>query len=97
MKFSPDVLIYIQTIKNYFSTNKDAGEYFLKNVDQELFFSNLAEISEINFQKTGDPQLTKEQFEFLRISMMIFKEVDDSEKNNTIYDYITQDIKFYLK
>lgn len=97
MKFSPDVLIYVQTIKNYFSTNKEAGEYFLKNVDYGLFFNNLAEISEINFQKTGDPQLSKEQFEFLRISMMIFKEVDEKEKDDTIYDYITQDIKFYLK
>jgi hypothetical protein len=95
MEFSPDVLIYVQTIRNYFTTNESAREYFLKNVDHDLFFENLAKISEVNFQKTGDAQLTKEQFEFLRISMMIFKEVSDREE--TIFDYKTEDIKFHLK
>lgn len=99
MELSPEVLIYIQTIKNYLETNQEAKNYFLKNADYDLFFDNLAQISEINFQKTGEPQLSEHQFEFLRISMMIFKEVDEEEKkvDQTIYEYIPQDIKFYLK
>jgi hypothetical protein len=32
-------------MKNYFSTNKDAEEYFLKNVDYDLFFNNLDKVS----------------------------------------------------
>ena len=28
MKFSPEVLIYLQTVKNYFKTNEEAREYF---------------------------------------------------------------------
>lgn len=98
MKLSSEVLIYVQTIKNYLETNQDANDYFLKNADYDLFFDNLAQISEINFQKTGEPQLSQQQFEFLKISMMIFKEVEKEEEiNQTIYDYIPQDIKFYLK
>jgi hypothetical protein len=97
MKLSSDVLIYVQTIKNYLETNQEARDYFLKNADYDLFFDNLAQISEINFQKTGEPQLTQQQFEFLRVSMMIFKEVDEQEVDQTIYNYIPQDIKFYLK
>jgi hypothetical protein len=98
MKLSSEVLIYVQTIKNYLETNQEARDYFLKNADYDLFFDNLAQISEINFQKTGEPQLSQQQFEFLKISMMIFKEVEKEEEiNQTIYDYIPQDIKFYLK
>lgn len=97
MKLSSEVLIYVQTIKNYLETNQEARDYFLKNADYDLFFDNLAQISEINFQKNGEPQLTQQQFEFLRVSMMIFKEVEEQEINQTIYEYIPQDIKFYLK
>ena len=37
---SPEVLIYLQTVKNYFETNKEAKEFFLSNSDSELFYKH---------------------------------------------------------
>ena len=39
MELSPEVLIYIQSVKNYFDTNKEAGEYFLSGANEELIKS----------------------------------------------------------
>jgi hypothetical protein len=98
MEFSPDILIYIQTVKKFLENNKGTKEYFLANVDEELFYENLGQIAQINLEKNGEPQLSKEQFEVLRISLQIFKQVDEEIKTeNSIYDYIPNDIKFYLK
>jgi len=48
---SPEVLIYIQSVKNYFKTNNEAKDYFLNGNDEELFFKHLSEISQKNFNK----------------------------------------------
>lgn len=95
--YSPEVLIYVQSIKNYFDTNENAREYFLKNVNYDIFFENLARISEINLKKNGEPQLTTDQFEFLRITMEIFNKIDGLQENETIYTYDTKNIKFTKK
>lgn len=63
---SPEVLIYIQNVKNYFDTNKEAKEYFLSDSDQELFFEHMSIIAQKNFLKNGDATLDREQFELLR-------------------------------
>ena len=98
MEFLPDILIYIQTVKKFLENNKNTKEYFLSNVDEDLFFQNLGQIAQINLEKNGEPQLSKEQFEVLRLSMRIFKEVDKQiQIEESIYDYIPNDIKFYLK
>jgi hypothetical protein len=98
MEFLPDILIYIQTVKNFLENNKGTKEYFLTNVDEELFYDNLGQIAQINLEKNGEPQLSKEQFEVLRLSLQIFKKVDEEIKTEeSIYDYIPNDIKFYLK
>jgi hypothetical protein len=98
MELSPDILIYIQTVKKFLENNKGTKEYFLTNVDEELFYDNLGQIAQINLEKNGEPQLSKEQFEVLRISLQIFKQVDEEIKTeDSIYDYIPNDIKFYLK
>ena len=65
-KFSPEVLIYIQTVKHYFENNSEAREYFLGNANEELFYEHLSEISQKNFDKDGEVMLNKEQFEKLR-------------------------------
>ena len=72
---SPEVLIYIQKIRVFISNNKPAREYFLTNVDEELFFKCVEEISQKNFETEGDPSLTKSQFENLR------KELIDKSTN----------------
>jgi|Laugresbdmm110sn_1035088.scaffolds.fasta_scaffold75598_2 hypothetical protein len=98
MEFLPDILIYIQTVKKYLESNKNTKDYFLSDVDEDLFFQNLGQIAQINLEKNGEPQLSKEQFEVLRLSMKIFKEVDKViQIEESIYDYIPNDIKFYLK
>jgi hypothetical protein len=63
---SPEVLIYIQTVKHYFESNKEAREYFLGNTNEEIFYKHLSEISQKNFDKEGEVMLNKEQFETLR-------------------------------
>lgn len=60
-----EILIYVQKTRKYFNENKEIYDYFLKDVDEELFFKYLAEISEKNYAKTGNPELTKIQFEIL--------------------------------
>jgi len=98
MEFLPDILIYLQTVKNFLENNKGTKEYFLTNVDEELFYDNLGQIAQINLEKNGEPQLSKEQFEVLRLSLQIFKKVDDDiQIEESIYEYIPNDIKFYLK
>jgi hypothetical protein len=98
MKFSPDILIYIQSVKNFLENNEGIRKYFLTNVDEDLFFENLGQIAEINLTKNGEPQLSKEQFEVLRLSLQIFKKVDEEvQMEESIYEYIPNNIKFYLK
>ena len=96
MDFSPESLIYLQTIKNYFENNEEARKYFLSNLNEDEFFNSILKVAENNFRKTGEPQLTQEQLEFLRMSLMIFKKVEDSEFNG-IYFYESTDLKFYFK
>ncbi len=76
---SPEVLIYIQTVKHYFETNKEAREYFLGNADEELFYKHLSEISQKNFEKDGEVMLNKEQFELLRKTISVLK-IDSNKK-----------------
>ena len=76
MNFSPESLIYLQTLKNYFQNNEDARKYFLSNLDEDEFYKSILNVAENNFRKKGEPQLTQEQLEFLRVSLMIFKKVE---------------------
>lgn len=63
---SPEVLIYLQTVKNYFEINKEAREFFLSDSNEELFYKHMLEIAQKNFEKNGDATLDREQFELLR-------------------------------
>jgi hypothetical protein len=88
---SPEVLIYIQTVKHYFETNVEACEYFIGNGDKELFFNHLLEISQKNFQKNGEVMLNKEQFELLRTTIQVIhistKKYTQFEIKNEDFDY----------
>jgi hypothetical protein len=61
-----EVLVYLQKVKNYLNINNEAKNYFIGNSDAEEFYKHLAIISEKNFEKNGQPELTQEQFELLR-------------------------------
>ena len=85
---SPEVLIYIQNVKNFFRKNEEARNYFLSNVNEELFFKNVAEISQKNFEESGEVMLTKEQFEILKKTMTditITIKTEDENIENKIY------------
>jgi len=65
-KLPPEVLIYVQNVRRHFSTNEDTREYFQIDTHGEKFFEEIAELSQKNYEETGDAQLTVEQFEELR-------------------------------
>jgi hypothetical protein len=69
-KIPPEVLIYVQNIRNYLTTDSDANRYFIGDSDEELFFNHLIEISQKNFESNGEAMLSKEQFELLRKTMV---------------------------
>jgi hypothetical protein len=79
---SPEVLIYIQKIKNYLENNLEAKDYFLSNSDNDFFFTQLETIAKKNFMKNGDPQLTLEQLELIRrISIIVFDNKKSGDSN----------------
>jgi hypothetical protein len=70
MSFPPEVLIYLQTVKNFFKSNEEARNYFISDSDEEVFFKHLCEISQKNFEDNGEVMLNKEQFELLRRTIL---------------------------
>jgi hypothetical protein len=66
-----EVLVYIQKIKNFLNTNDSARDYFIGNSDVDEFYKQLTIISEKNYESNGQPELTKEQFELLRVTLEV--------------------------
>lgn len=81
---SPEVLIYLQTVKNYFETNKEAREFFLSNSDGELFYKHMTEIAQKNFEKNGEATLDREQFELLRRTIAAITVMGETKFKNGI-------------
>ncbi len=84
---SPEVLIYLQTVKNYFEINKEAREFFLSNSDEELFYKHMSEIAQKNFEKNGEATLDREQFELLRKTIAAITVIKRVEIRNEDFDY----------
>jgi hypothetical protein len=94
---SPEVLIYLQSVKHYFNTNQEVYDYFIGNSNEDLFFEHLIQISQKNFETEGEVMLNKEQFELLRktiaaISIVVVEEPDELTKEvdiekNIFIDY----------
>lgn len=78
MDLSPEVLTYLQTVKNYLKKNDEARRYFLHGVNEEMFFEHLTEIAQKNFKQLGEPMLNREQFDLLRKTMKAISIVDKS-------------------
>jgi hypothetical protein len=91
----PDVLVYIQNVKTYLENNSGARDYFIGDNDEESFFELVIDVAKVNYEKRGEPQLTKEQFELIRITLRAFKEAE--KEDDSIYEYIPKNINFYLK
>lgn len=69
-KLSPEVLMYIKNVKNYFQINKEARDYFLQDSNEELFYQHMTEIAQKNYDKNGEAILDREQFELLRVTII---------------------------
>lgn len=77
MSLSPDVLTYIQTVKNYLKKNDEARSYFLTGIDEDYFFYHLGEIAQKNYESLGEAMLNKEQFDLLRNTMKAISVVNN--------------------
>jgi hypothetical protein len=97
MKFSPEVLIYIQTVKKYFKSNKEARDYFINDYDEDQFYNILGEIAQKNLEDNGDAILTKEQFEFLRNKVLNKEKQKDFGVEMKYIDKVFIDFKDYEK
>jgi hypothetical protein len=91
---APEVLIYIQSIKNYFENNKETKDYFIGQSDEELFFEHLSEISQKNYEKDNEPMLSKMQFEYLR---KVLSAIQISKKEYTQEELLFIDVPNYGK
>ena len=65
-KLPTEVLIYIQNVRKYFTTNEATKEYFQIDSHGDKFFDEVIAISQKNFEKSGAAELTVEQFEEVR-------------------------------
>ena len=79
---APEVLIYISNVKKFLDNNQEAHDYFLKNLDENDFYSKIAITSQTNFEKTGDPMIHKNQFEEIKKTLL---ELLNKEKENNIF------------
>lgn len=95
MELHPDVLVYLQSIKSYIDNNIDAKNYFIGENDEESFYDLVKDVARVNFEKNGEPQLTRAQFELVRITLRAFSSAE--KENDSIYEYIPNHINFYLK
>jgi len=65
-KLPPEVLIYIQNVRKYFTSNDETKEYFQIDTHGDKFFDEVIEISQKNFEEHGAAELSVEQFEQVR-------------------------------
>lgn len=75
---SPEVLIYVQSIKRFFMSNAEAQTYFGIKGNEEKFFQHITEMSQKNFEENGEPELTPYQFEDIK------RKISKSEDGNEI-------------
>jgi len=95
MNLHTNVLVYLQNVKNYIENNIEAKNYFIGSNDEDSFYDLIKDIANVNYEKSGEPQLTRAQFELVRITLQEFTEGE--KEDDSIYEYIPNHIKFYLK
>jgi hypothetical protein len=95
MEYSPEVLIFLQKFKLYLENNENVKKYFIGDTDSEEFYTYLLNVAQRNFEKNGYPELSIEQFEFLRKINEVFKNINDEDE--FLFEYKTNKIKFHIK
>jgi hypothetical protein len=66
-----DILVYLQKIKTFLKTNQEARDYFIGEADVNEFYEQMSIISSKNYETNGQPELSREQFEALRVTMRV--------------------------
>jgi hypothetical protein len=66
MKYSSEVLIYVQKVKAFFTNDISARDYYYIDTNEEKFYELISITAQKNFDKNGDPMLNIEQFEEIR-------------------------------
>lgn len=79
---SPEVLIYIQSVRIYFENNEEARNYFVNNSNENEFFDKLTKISQKNYESLGRASLTEVQFELLRALVNNLDQTDLNDVQN---------------
>lgn len=70
VKMNPEIIIYIQNFKRHLKNFPDSMLYFIPNEDLEYkFFLLLEEYAIKQYNETGQPHLTKEQLEEIRLKL----------------------------
>ena len=64
--FETEILIYLNGIKSFLEKNEQARNYFIQDLDVEEFYEKVRDISQKNLEKSGQPELSVEQFEEIR-------------------------------
>jgi len=80
-----EILIYVQKMKKFFEKDITSKDYFLKGVDEELFYKHFIEISVKNLEEHGSPELSIEQLELLNKTIRAICVIKEPE-------YFTYDI-----
>jgi hypothetical protein len=65
---SAEVLIYLQSLRKFLESNEESRNYLIGDATIDSYFEKVKKLSEYNHKKTGDPKLTTEQFELLRMA-----------------------------
>jgi hypothetical protein len=91
LKPSPEVLIYIQSVKNFFNNDDQTKNYFIFEGNEDLFYNQMTQVCQMKFEKDGETMLTIEEFEIIRlmvIQMATIKENINRKKTKDIFiDY----------
>jgi hypothetical protein len=74
---SPEVLIYVQKIKDFFIKDEQVRSYFIGDTNEDVFFEKVYNISQENFDKNGEAMLSREQFEELKFSVQKNKIIEN--------------------
>ncbi len=67
-KYKTELLVYLNQVKSFLEKNEQAKAYFIQNKSVEDFYDKVLELSAQNLEKSGQPELSVEQFEEIRNS-----------------------------
>jgi len=79
-----DVLIYINTLKNFFDKDKQAYQdmFGTLTIDKDIFFNKVSELANKNYKDSGEATLSTDQI-FEVVDDLLDKKLSQSQKEDT--------------